>query len=117
MLSCLFIAALWERAWLLALLHVMISCVLFPFPCGVLDQVEYLIVWIPDQCLRIYFYYTCCPLKWWPHCSLLVMDRESVYEVHNDGYLYAYIKDRIKTKYAVDMVTQILGNVMPRTYS
>ena len=45
------------------------------------------------------------------------MDTESVYEVHNDGYLYVYIKVMIKTKYAVDMVTQILDNVMPRTYS
>ena len=44
------------------------------------------------------------------------MDMERLYEVHIDGYLYVYIKVRVKAKYAVAMVTQILDNVMPRTY-
>ena len=38
----------WERAGLLALLCVMFSCVFVTFPCGVLRQVRYLIVSIPD---------------------------------------------------------------------
>ena len=59
MLSCLFIAALWspagKRAKLLALLYVMFSCVFVTIPCGVLSQVWYLIVSIPDLCLLPYF--------------------------------------------------------------
>ena len=59
MLSCLFIAALWspagERANLLVLLYVMVSCVFVTFPCGVLGQVWYLIISIPDLCLLTYF--------------------------------------------------------------
>ena len=54
MLSCLFIAASWSpagKANLLALLYVMFSCVFDTFPCGVLGQVRYLIVSIPDLCL------------------------------------------------------------------
>ena len=55
---CLYYAALsvpyslvitsWERADLLALLCVMFSCVLVTFPYGVLGQMWYLIVSIPD---------------------------------------------------------------------
>ena len=41
----------WERADRFALLHVMFSCVLASFPYGVLGQVWYLIVWIPDLCI------------------------------------------------------------------
>ena len=41
----------WERAGLFDLMHVMFSCVFATFPCGVLDQVWYLIVSIPDLCL------------------------------------------------------------------
>ena len=51
-LSCLFLAALWwERADLLTLLYMMISCVFITSPYGVLGQVWYLIVLIPDLCL------------------------------------------------------------------
>ena len=46
----------WERADLLDLLYVMFSCAFFiTFPCGVLDQVWYLIVLLPDLCLVPYF--------------------------------------------------------------
>ena len=55
MLSCL-VATCWERAILLALLNVMFSCVFITFQCGILGQVWYLIVWIPDCCLLIYFH-------------------------------------------------------------
>ena len=54
MLSHLFVAALWSPAgkgltsWLLFL---MFNCVLVTFPCGILGQVWYLIVSIPDLCL------------------------------------------------------------------
>ena len=41
----------WERAYLLALMCVMFSCVLGTFPHGVLGQVWYLIVSISDLCL------------------------------------------------------------------
>ena len=53
MLSHLFIGALWSLAgkgltsWLL---FVMFNCVIVPFPCGVLGQVWYFIVSIPDLC-------------------------------------------------------------------
>ena len=53
MLSCLFIAALWSPAgkgltsWLL---FVMSNCDFVTFPCGILGQVWYLIVLIPDLC-------------------------------------------------------------------
>ena len=56
MLSRLFIAALWSPAgkrltsWLL---FVMFNCV-FVTPCGILGQVGYLIVSIPDLCLLSY---------------------------------------------------------------
>ena len=45
----------WERDNLLVLLYVMFSCVFVTFPCGVLGQVWYLIVTIPDLCLLTYF--------------------------------------------------------------
>ena len=53
MLSRLFIAALWSLAgecltsWLS---FVMFNCVFLTFPCGILDQVWYLIVSIFDLC-------------------------------------------------------------------
>ena len=53
MLSGLFTAALWSPArkgptfWLL---FVMFNCVIVAFPCGILAQVWYLIVSIPDLC-------------------------------------------------------------------
>ena len=58
MLSRLFIAALWSPArkglasWLL---FVMFNCVFVTFQCGILGQVWYLIVSIPDLCRLSYF--------------------------------------------------------------
>ena len=55
LLSCLFIATLWSPAWkrdnLSTLLHMI--CVFVTFPCGVLGQLWYLIVSIPE--LLTYF--------------------------------------------------------------
>ena len=51
---CNLVVTCWEMADLLALLHVMFYCVFVTFPCGVLDQVWYLIVSIPDRCLLTY---------------------------------------------------------------
>ena len=57
-LSRLFIAALWSSAgkgltsWLL---FVMFNCVFVTFPCGILGQVWYLIVSIPDLYRLSYF--------------------------------------------------------------
>ena len=52
----------WERADLLALLCGMFSCVFVTFPYGVLGQVWYLIVSIPDRCILPYFViYQCNP--------------------------------------------------------
>ena len=61
MLSRLFIAALWSPAgngltsWLL---FGMLNYVSVTFPCGILGQVWYLIVSIPDLCRLSYFYIT-----------------------------------------------------------
>ena len=58
MLSHLFIAALWSPAgkvltsWLL---FVVFNCVFVTFPSGILGQMWYLIVSIPDLCLISYF--------------------------------------------------------------
>ena len=58
MLSYLFIAALWSPAgkgltsWFL---YVKFSCVFVTFLCGVLGQVRYLIVYIPDLCLLPFY--------------------------------------------------------------
>ena len=52
------VVTFWERANLLALLYVMFSCVFITFPCGVLGQVWYLIVSIPDICLLTFFSYS-----------------------------------------------------------
>ena len=58
MLSRLFIAALWSpvgeglTSWLS---FVMFNCVFVTFPCGILGQVWYLIVSIPDLCHPYYF--------------------------------------------------------------
>ena len=60
MLSYPFIAALWSPAgkgltsWLS---FVMFNCVFATFPCGILGQVWYLIVSIPDLCPISYFKY------------------------------------------------------------
>ena len=58
MVSRLFIAALWsptgigQISWLL---FVMLSCVFVTFPYGILGQMRYLIVSIPDLCHLSYF--------------------------------------------------------------
>ena len=49
---CSLVVTCWERADLLVLLYVMILCVFFTCPYGVLGQVLYLIVLIPDLCLH-----------------------------------------------------------------
>ena len=62
MLSYLFFAALWSPAgkvltsWLL---FVMFNYIFVTFPCGILDQVCYLIVSIPDRCRLSYFNVSC----------------------------------------------------------
>ena len=58
MLLRLFIAALWSPAWkglTSWLLFVMFNCVFVTLPCGILGQVLYLIVSIPDLCRLSYF--------------------------------------------------------------
>ena len=45
----------WERAYLLALVCVL-NCVVGTFPFGILGQVWYLIVSIPDLCPLSYFH-------------------------------------------------------------
>ena len=51
---CSLVVTCWERADLLALLYLMLSCVFVTFPYGALGQVWYLIVSIPDICLLPY---------------------------------------------------------------
>ena len=53
---CSLVVTCLERADLMALLCVMFPCVFVTFPYGVLDQVWYLIVLIPDCCLLTYFH-------------------------------------------------------------
>ena len=54
--SCSLVVTCWECTHLLALLYVMFSSVFFvAFSYGVLGQVWYLIVSIPDLCLLPYF--------------------------------------------------------------
>ena len=58
MLSCLFITAMWSPAGKVLtslLLIMMFNCVFVTFPCGILGQVWYLIVSIPDLCPISYF--------------------------------------------------------------
>ena len=50
---CCLVVTFWERAWLLL---VMFNCVFVTFPCGILDQVWYLNVSIPDLCRLSYFH-------------------------------------------------------------
>ena len=52
-LSRLLVAALWSNATWLS--FVMLNCVFVTFPCGILGQVWYLIVLIPDLCRLSYF--------------------------------------------------------------
>ena len=66
MLSRLFIAALCSPAgkgltfWLL---FVMFNCVFVTFPCGILGQVWYLIVSIPNLCHISYYVFLCLLLS------------------------------------------------------
>ena len=55
-LSCFIVCSLQPCGHLLALLPVMFYFVFVTFPCGVLGQVLYLIVSVPDLCLLTYFY-------------------------------------------------------------
>ena len=48
---CCLVVTCWERADLLALV-----CVFITFPCGILGQVWYLIVSIPDLCHLPYYF-------------------------------------------------------------
>ena len=57
---CNRVVSCWERAYLLALLHVMFNCVFVTFPFGVLGQVWYLIASISDICLLPNFVQACC---------------------------------------------------------
>ena len=66
LICCILVVTCWERSDLLALLYVMFlshsqtqDTIWETFPYGVLGQVWYLIVWIPDLCLHyFYFMYT-----------------------------------------------------------
>ena len=51
---CSLVVTCWKRAGPMALLIVVFSCVFVIFPCGVLDQVWYLIVSFPDLWLLPY---------------------------------------------------------------
>ena len=55
--TCSFVVTFCVRADLLVLLYVIFSCVFVTLPYGVLDQMWYLIVRIPDFCLIAYFEY------------------------------------------------------------
>ena len=55
-LHCSLVVTRLKRADLLTLLCVMFSCAFVTFPCGVLGQVWYFIVSIPDLCLLPYFH-------------------------------------------------------------
>ena len=52
---CSLVVTCSERSDLLAHLYVKFSCVLVTFPRGVLGQVWYIIVLIPDLCTLTYF--------------------------------------------------------------
>ena len=52
---CSLVITCWERSDLLARKYVKFSCVFVTFPCGVLSQVWYMILSIPDLCLPTYF--------------------------------------------------------------
>ena len=61
--QCSIVVTCWERANLLALLCVIFLCVFVTLSCGVLDQVWYLLVSIPDLCFLTYFYHDKILLK------------------------------------------------------
>ena len=60
----------WERSDLMALFYVMFSCDFITFPYGVLGQVWYLIVSIPDRCILSSF-------------ILNVIDRKHITQIQN----------------------------------
>ena len=60
---CCIVVTCWERADLLALVCD-IYCVFVTFPCGILAQVLYLIVSIPDLCHLSYFHNNDHVLMW-----------------------------------------------------
>ena len=60
MLLRLFIAALWSPAG--KGLTCDVYCISVTFPCGILGQVWYLIVSLPDLCILSYFKYITSPL-------------------------------------------------------
>ena len=55
---CCLVATCWERADPLALVCD-VNCAFVTFPCGILGQVLYLIVLIPDLCQLSYFHNVC----------------------------------------------------------
>ena len=59
---CCLVVTCWKRADLLALVCVFNS-VFVTFPCGILGQVWYLIVSIPDLCHISYFKYSVAVLS------------------------------------------------------
>ena len=75
MLLCLFIAAFWSPAgkgltfWLMFVLS---NCDFVTFPCGILGQVWYLIVLIPDLCRLSYYDKSTKLCQTFPHNSVLV---------------------------------------------
>ena len=52
---CWLVVTCWERADLFALVGD-VYCIFVTFPCGIMDQVWYLIVLFPEFCLLFYFY-------------------------------------------------------------
>ena len=80
---CSLVVTCWERANLLALLYVMLSCVFVTFPCGVLDQVWSLIVSIPGICLLTNFVYLFSnDSSWWCYvliCGLLLWPSQVIH--------------------------------------
>ena len=59
---CYLVLTCWERADLLSLVCDVKLC-FFTFPCGILSQVWYLIVLLPDLCCFSYFYLTSLIMK------------------------------------------------------
>ena len=51
---CRLVVTCWERAAILALLYMVVSCAFVTLPYGVLDQMSYLNVSLPDICLLTY---------------------------------------------------------------
>ena len=86
--SCSLVFTCWERADLLVFLYVVFSCVFVTFPFGVLGQVCYLIVSIPDLFLRPYFE---CFAQWFPRSRCLRMLNGRTTDVGAIGIALAYI--------------------------